>query len=151
MVEVLEQQLRDFFSLKSLDDPIEFSHAARKTQAEGAGEPAAVRLAVSGPGVWLRELKPTVAYSRQARRQRCPASQHYAVRPRKRGTWRGFWRRSGVRFVVVEPIPGSKIDGACFWLGAEPVVALSLRLDRIDNFLVRAAARNRARYSRART
>ena len=41
----------------------------------------------------------------------------------------------GVRFVVVEPIPGSKIDGACFWLGEDrPVVALSLRLDRIDNF-----------------
>src|SRR3546814_13350101 len=41
----------------------------------------------------------------------------------------------GVRFVVVEPIPGSRIDGACFWLpNKQPVVALSLRLDRIDNF-----------------
>jgi HTH-type transcriptional regulator/antitoxin HigA len=40
-----------------------------------------------------------------------------------------------VRFVVVEGLPGSKIDGACFWLAPDqPVVALSLRLDRIDNF-----------------
>jgi HTH-type transcriptional regulator/antitoxin HigA len=35
----------------------------------------------------------------------------------------------------VEPIAGSKIDGACFWLPNEqPVVAMTLRLDRIDNF-----------------
>src|SRR5690606_18590643 len=41
----------------------------------------------------------------------------------------------GVRFVVVEAIPGTKIDGACFWLSkTQPVIALSLRLDRIDNF-----------------
>lgn len=44
--------------------------------------------------------------------------------------------RAGVRFVVVEFLPGAKLDGACFWIeeGASPVVALSLRLDRLDNF-----------------
>src|SRR5260221_7199417 len=43
--------------------------------------------------------------------------------------------RAGIRFVVVEAISGSKIDGACFWLSAhEPVVALSLRYDRHDMF-----------------
>jgi HTH-type transcriptional regulator/antitoxin HigA len=42
---------------------------------------------------------------------------------------------AGVRFVVVEAFPGSKIDGACFWLSnTQPVIAMSLRLDRIDNF-----------------
>jgi HTH-type transcriptional regulator/antitoxin HigA len=41
----------------------------------------------------------------------------------------------GVRFVIVESLKGSKIDGACFWLDEEsPVVVMSLRLDRIDNF-----------------
>lgn len=41
----------------------------------------------------------------------------------------------GVRLVVVEPIAGTKIDGACFWLSAKkPVIALSLRFDRIDCF-----------------
>lgn len=41
----------------------------------------------------------------------------------------------GIRFVVVEPLPHSKIDGACFWLGDDqPVIALSLRFDRIDAF-----------------
>jgi HTH-type transcriptional regulator/antitoxin HigA len=41
----------------------------------------------------------------------------------------------GIRFVVVEPLPGAKIDGATFWLNQEsPVIAVSLRFDRIDNF-----------------
>lgn len=44
-------------------------------------------------------------------------------------------RKAGVRFLVVEPFPGSKIDGVCLWLDARsPVVAVSLRYDRIDYF-----------------
>jgi len=44
---------------------------------------------------------------------------------------------AGVRFVVVEHLPKSKIDGAALWLGDgwdKPVIALSLRYDRIDSF-----------------
>lgn len=42
---------------------------------------------------------------------------------------------SGVRFLVVEALPASMIDGVCFWLDSNsPVVALSIRYDRIDNF-----------------
>ncbi len=40
----------------------------------------------------------------------------------------------GIRLVVVEPIPNVRIDGAAFWIGTEPVIALSLRFDRIDGF-----------------
>jgi HTH-type transcriptional regulator / antitoxin HigA len=43
----------------------------------------------------------------------------------------------GIRFVVVEHLTGSKIDGAALWLGDgwdKPVVALSARYDRIDCF-----------------
>lgn len=39
----------------------------------------------------------------------------------------------GVRVVFVEPLPGSKIDGVCTWLGEAPVIGLSLRLNRPDN------------------
>jgi HTH-type transcriptional regulator / antitoxin HigA len=41
----------------------------------------------------------------------------------------------GVRFVIVEPLPRSRIDGAAFWLSeTEPVIVMSLRYDRIDWF-----------------
>jgi HTH-type transcriptional regulator/antitoxin HigA len=42
---------------------------------------------------------------------------------------------AGIKFVIVEALPSAKIDGVCFWLGDHrPVVALSMRHDRIDNF-----------------
>ncbi|MHB8618018.1 MAG: ImmA/IrrE family metallo-endopeptidase, partial [Chloroflexota bacterium] len=34
----------------------------------------------------------------------------------------------------VEHLPKTKIDGACFWVDECPVIALSARYDRIDNF-----------------
>ena len=41
----------------------------------------------------------------------------------------------GIRFVVVETLPAAKIDGVCFWLNPNaPVIGLTLRFDRIDNF-----------------
>ena len=40
----------------------------------------------------------------------------------------------GIRFVVVEPLHGARIDGAAFWIGESPVIAVSARWDRIDAF-----------------
>ncbi len=41
----------------------------------------------------------------------------------------------GVRFIMVEPLPKSKIDGVSFWLNKHsPVIGLSSRYDRLDNF-----------------
>jgi HTH-type transcriptional regulator / antitoxin HigA len=41
----------------------------------------------------------------------------------------------GVRFVIVEPLPGCKIDGAALWLDeSSPAIALSMRFDRVDAF-----------------
>ena len=41
----------------------------------------------------------------------------------------------GIRFVIVESLPSAKIDGVCFWLNeTSPVIGMSLRFDRIDNF-----------------
>ena len=38
----------------------------------------------------------------------------------------------GIRFVVLEPLRGARIDGAAFWLGQSPTIAVSARWDRID-------------------
>jgi HTH-type transcriptional regulator/antitoxin HigA len=40
----------------------------------------------------------------------------------------------GVRLVIVEALPRTQIDGAMFWIETEPVIALSVRFDRIDSF-----------------
>lgn len=42
---------------------------------------------------------------------------------------------AGIRFVMVEALPASKIDGVCCWLDENsPVVGMTFRHDRIDNF-----------------
>jgi len=42
---------------------------------------------------------------------------------------------SGVRLIFVEGLPAGKIDGVCFWLDdTAPVIGISMRYDRIDNF-----------------
>jgi HTH-type transcriptional regulator/antitoxin HigA len=42
---------------------------------------------------------------------------------------------AGIRYVVVEPLPAVKIDGAAFWLDTtSPVIAMSLRFDNIGSF-----------------
>jgi HTH-type transcriptional regulator / antitoxin HigA len=40
----------------------------------------------------------------------------------------------GVRFLIVETLPKANIDGVCFWLEGSPVVGMTCRFDRIDNF-----------------
>ena len=40
----------------------------------------------------------------------------------------------GIRFIVIEPLPHSRVDGAALWIDDAPVIAVSLRLDRIDSF-----------------
>lgn len=43
--------------------------------------------------------------------------------------------KHGIRFVVVEHLPSTKIDGATLWLDDNsPVIGMSVRYDRIDNF-----------------
>jgi HTH-type transcriptional regulator/antitoxin HigA len=42
---------------------------------------------------------------------------------------------AGIRYVIVESLKAAKIDGVCFWLDeVSPVIGMSLRYDRIDNF-----------------
>lgn len=41
----------------------------------------------------------------------------------------------GVRFLIVEHLAQTRIDGVCLWLDAEsPVIAISMRYDRLDYF-----------------
>jgi HTH-type transcriptional regulator/antitoxin HigA len=41
---------------------------------------------------------------------------------------------AGIRFVVVPHLSHTFADGAAFWIGDTPVVALTLRYDRVDSF-----------------
>lgn len=130
--EELESALCRFFNVGSLSEIPHVTHAAHRT---GYDEIPASQLA------WLFRVRqiaremPTPDYDRSKLEEAISKladarNEVDAVRHVPR-----LLRDAGVRYVVVEALPGSKIDGVCLWLGAKsPVIGMSLRFDRIDNF-----------------
>ena len=89
--------------------------------------------------VWLHRVKhiaETVdcpSYSEESLRAALPALRaHFIDRDDLRHI-PSFLERHGVRVVLVESLPRSKIDGVCLWLDGQPVIGLTNRLDRLDN------------------
>lgn len=130
-VEVLEKQVLDFFGIKDLEEEPQFwpyaarmsaayttltrtwlfraRHLARSVHAKGFG-PGGVQDALDG----LRGL---------------------LLEPEEVRHVPHVLTEAGIRFLVVEHLPQTRLDGACFWLDqASPVVVLSLRYDRVDWF-----------------
>jgi HTH-type transcriptional regulator/antitoxin HigA len=129
----LESELKRFFGVDSFEEDMVFSVAAQRTvklpflnSAEKAWCFRARQMAKALPAAPFsrdrmdgaeKKLRAMAAYPKEAR--------HLA----------NLLAEYGVRFVVIEPLPGVKIDGAAFWLNeSSPVIALSVRFDRIDAF-----------------
>lgn len=132
-IDVLEQQFLDFFGITQLEEQPSLSHAARKTHAEAA--PTMLQLA------WLRRAWQVASelvtrpYNESMLLNAIPRLSALRTAPEETRHVAKILDECGVRWVIVEPIAGTKIDGACFWLAdTRPVVAMTLRLDRIDNF-----------------
>jgi HTH-type transcriptional regulator / antitoxin HigA len=132
-VKQVEQALTAFFGAASAEE-IEFlPHAARKTMVNT--EPSPAQLAwlyrvrsmaeeMIVPAYSPDKLDKAIAELRPLR----ISSENIRLVPR-------ILESAGIRFVIVETLPTAKIDGVCFWLNDEaPVVGLSLRHDRNDNF-----------------
>jgi HTH-type transcriptional regulator/antitoxin HigA len=131
--EVLEARLLAFLELPSLEEEVSFAHAARKSTSYTQRTPAQL--------AWLcrcRQLARAVDASRFTR-SRLPdlidQLRSLLVNPEDVRRVPGVLADFGIRFVIVEQLAGTRIDGACFWLDkASPVIALSMRFDRIDWF-----------------
>jgi HTH-type transcriptional regulator/antitoxin HigA len=130
----LERQLLTFFRTTRLEERFALAHAAKRnsyteplTQVQEVWLARAAQIAPFVPtaapysaakfGATIEKLKLLTHSDREVRHV-----------PR-------VLAESGVRFLVLQSLPGSKMDGVTFWLSEdEPVIAMSLRLDRIDNF-----------------
>ena len=134
-VDVLEAQIRQFLEIQNIGDEVPFTYAARQSvdystrpnPSQSAWLMRAMKLAkawhVEKPyshrafNAMMRELEPLRAEPEEIRHLPKVLS-HY-----------------GIRFLVVQHLPKTRIDGACFWLDKHsPVIAVSLRYDRIDWF-----------------
>lgn len=130
--EALENELTEFFGVTDLAEVPHLSHAAKRTTLE---EIPAAQLA------WLFRVRqiasemPTPPFSRAKLEAAIEQMKAMRKSPEEIRNVPRLLHESGVRFVVVEGLPGGKIDGVCFWLDDQsPVIGMSLRFDRIDNF-----------------
>jgi HTH-type transcriptional regulator/antitoxin HigA len=129
----LETRVKHFLGIKSLEERPAFAMAAKQTVY---GEPL-----TTTQEAWLvraKHLAKTVAAAPYSAEKlegvieqftsllRSPDDVHHVPR---------MLAGAGVKFVVVEQLPSLKTDALCFWIEqTEPVIAMSLVHDRIDNF-----------------
>ncbi|MGO3741424.1 helix-turn-helix domain-containing protein [Kerstersia sp.] len=129
----VEAALAKFFKEESIENIEVLPHAAKKTNTKE--EPTPIQLA------WLYRVKEIASemlvprYTPLLGRQavgKLSALLSAAEEARKVPR---ILAESGIRFVIVESLTSAKIDGVCMWLDKySPVIGMSLRHDRIDNF-----------------
>ena len=133
-VEVLRSRVEDFFdrSLDKLESEQETCAARQSTDYEKqtpsqrawirrirvlAEAVDAAPFTDSSVDAAIEKLRPLMSHAEEARHV-----------PR-------VMAECGIRFLVVEHLPQTRIDGVCLWLDHKrPVIALSLRYDRLDYF-----------------
>ena len=132
-VKELENQLKKFFGVSSLDEPPGIPVATRRS--------AIAQELTPQQRAWCfraREMATALVVRRfsQSRLQEASkALRNLAAYPKEAQHLPQLLADYGIRFVVVEPLPGAKIDGAAFWLDeGSPVIVASVRYDRIDAF-----------------
>jgi HTH-type transcriptional regulator/antitoxin HigA len=131
-ISLLELQVMRFFSKNNLADVPYLAHAARKCDYS---ETNPTQLA------WLFRCKQmasemTVApFSEKRLREFISEMPRLMVDPEEIRHVPRMLREAGIRYVVVETLPKTNIDGVCFWIGdVSPVIGMTTRHDRIDNF-----------------
>jgi HTH-type transcriptional regulator / antitoxin HigA len=132
-IETLEMRVLRFLNIESLDAAPSFRTAARMSASYvSIAPPQEAWLARAG------QLAHAVQVGSFSKDKVDAALYQLALlthEPREVRHVPRILSEAGIRFVIVEPLPESKIDGASFWLASDaPVVALSLRFGRIDSF-----------------
>lgn len=132
-LDVLEQRVLNFLNIKALDDEPQVWFAARRSTS--------YRSLTAPQTAWLFRARRLAAAVQAARFS--DASFNRALEVLRTLLWNPedvrhvprILAEAGIRFVVVEHLERTRIDGACLWLdNKSPAVALSLRFDRIDAF-----------------
>ena len=132
-VRAVEDALCRFFGVTSVEEIEILPHAAKKTNVFSPATPAQL--------AWLYRVKQiaqdTLAakYSREALVSAVSKCRGLLGSPEGTRKVPRMLAECGVRYAIVESLPGANIDGVCFWLNdRSPVIGMSLRYDRIDNF-----------------
>lgn len=129
----VEAALIKFFGVSSVDEIEILPHAAKKTNVAEDVTPSQLawlyRVRQMAEEMLVSRYSPTAVKNAIAKLKPLLASAEAARKvPR-------ILQECGIRYVIVETLPGANIDGVCFWLDdVSPVIGMSLRYDRIDNY-----------------
>jgi len=131
--EEIEQCVLGYFGICAANDVIALPHAARRNHDE---ELSTIQWAWIFRVNQLATALQVSAYSEISLRASVSDLEKLMTEPEEIRHIPKILAECGVRLVIVEPIPGSKIDGVCFWLKSDtaPVIGLSLKGDLIDRF-----------------
>ncbi|MBI1776795.1 MAG: helix-turn-helix domain-containing protein [Proteobacteria bacterium] len=130
-VDVLEHRVCRFFAINDIDEEPAFAHAAKASQYD---ERTPIQLAWLFRAKQLAEAVSASPYAERNLRGALRKLKELLIAPEEIRQVPKLLADAGVRFVIVEFLPGAKIDGAAFWLNDSPVIAMSLRFDRVNNF-----------------
>lgn len=129
----LETELIKFFSATSISEIEVLPHAAKKTNVSSDTSPPQL--------AWLYRVRQLASemlvspYSQFGVRRSVELLKNLTLSVEETRKVPRILANAGIRFVIVESLPHAKIDGVCFWLDdASPVIGISMRHDRIDNF-----------------
>jgi HTH-type transcriptional regulator/antitoxin HigA len=128
----LRTELTSFFGVDPLNDGINLPVATRRTVALPSLTPAekawCYRARQLARTMLINPYKPELADKAKS------ALRKLAVHPKEARLIPQVLADHGIRFVVIEPLPGVKIDGAALWDEIGPIIAVSIRHDRVDGF-----------------
>jgi HTH-type transcriptional regulator/antitoxin HigA len=129
----LERELCRFYRIDSITSEPALKMAARQSVSEGALTSAQV--AWGCRALALAQSVSAAPYDEDRLRSGLQELGALAATPRTARKVPEFLASHGVRLVIVEQLPGTKMDGAALRdAEGRPVIAMSLRHDRIDSF-----------------
>lgn len=132
-IDVLEHSVTEFLGLSKIDERIDFAHAARKSTPYDE-PPTPAQFAWLRRALQLAKATSARSFTDKNLSQLVPRLKLLMESPEETRHVPRILADCGIRFLVVEPLKSTKIDGATFWLNGSPVIVLSLRFDRIDYF-----------------
>lgn len=131
--EMLQANVFRFWGIDSEDERPQLAYAAKKSKHES--ELTRIQEAWLLRVIRLAKGMPVPPYRESVLRSKLDEIHACMIEPEEIRRIPRLLAECGVRLVVVEPLPGSGIDGVTTWIDAKsPVIGLSLLKDRIDNF-----------------
>jgi HTH-type transcriptional regulator/antitoxin HigA len=130
--EELEQEYCRFFRVAALDQLPQVEFLPRISDERGPEDRAVV--------AWIRRVEqlamkqPVRAFSKERLQEFVGRLLEFSFNERDIEKIPALFLENGIHFLLVPHLPKTYLDGAALWVGDQPVVALSLRYDRIDAF-----------------